>query len=155
MIFSQPLNSGPNLSAIAYFVWWAIPCVAAIALVTAWKRLDRLMRDCVIVTIIYAGLSLLQSAHRSDMGHLIQSVAPCYVLVAFVAGRLRAGAGAWRIGGLAALAVGMAISIWAGLVEYSVGWINTRAVHDFTYFYAHRPATFVERLARNSRVCRT
>jgi hypothetical protein len=144
--FSQPLAGGPNLSALAYFIWWAVPGVAVIALIAGWKRLDRPMRCCAIITIIYAGLSLLQSAHRSEVGHLIQAVAPCYVLLAFVAGMLAKRFGALRIGSLAMMAVCMGVSVWAGLVEHSMGQINPEVVHDFAYFYAHRPGTFVERL---------
>jgi len=145
MNFSQSLTSGVNLSAAAYFIWWAVPVVAVAVLAAAWKRLDTRMRRCAIVTIIYAGLCLLQSAHRSDYGHLIQAIVPCYALVAFVAGAIW-GSGALRIGAIAALATGMAISVSAGLVEHSLGQINPSVVHDFAYFYAHRPATYLARL---------
>ena len=147
--FSRPLGSGPNLSAMTFFIWWAMPLVAMVALLIGWRRLNRPMRCMAGVAILYAALSLLQSAHRSDHGHLIQAVLPCYVLAAFVAGMIlkspRA-ASAWKVSALMAMALAMSVSVWTGMVEHSSGDINPNILHDFTYFYAHRPATYITRL---------
>jgi hypothetical protein len=144
--FSNSITDGENLSAISYFIWWAMPCAGAAALIAGWNRLSRPMRSSVMVTILYAALSLLQSSHRSEQAHLIQSVVPGYALVAFVAGALLVKWNAWRIIATAALAVSMAISIWAGAVKHTMGQINPRFIHDLTDLYAHPPKIFVARL---------
>lgn len=143
---AQSLVGGANLSAMAYLIWWSVPAVAAIALAANWKRLEKPMRSCVIVAIIYAALSLLQSAHRSETGHLIQSIGPGYVLVAFVAAMLATKFGPLQIASLAGIAACMGVSIWAGHVEHTMGEINPEVAHDYAHFYAHRPAAFIERL---------
>ena len=148
--FSQSFSSVANLSASAFFVWWMIPVLATVVLLFRYQRFDRDRRTMILVTIVYAFLCLLQSAHRSDPGHLIQAIVPCYVLVAFlVKMALSFSSGPRAIGGLVAvagLAAAMMISICA---EYSGGWIaspNWGVMHDYAYFYAHRPATYVARL---------
>jgi hypothetical protein len=146
--FSQSLGAAGNLSAIGYCIWWSIPAIAVVVLLAGWGRLEPPTRRCAAVTTIFAALSLLQSAHRSDYGHLTEALAPCYVLLAFIAGaivtsRSRA---IWRGMTLGMLAAGIAICIWVGVVEHSFGQFNDRVLHDYTFFYAHRPAVYLRRL---------
>jgi hypothetical protein len=147
---AQPLTSVSNLSAAVFLIWWVIPVIAAIVLLFTFRKFDLEKRAMLLVTIVYAVLCLLQSAHRSDPGHLIQAIVPCYVLVAFFARMALLFTSTPRaIGGVfatAGLACAMALSICA---EYSGGWLSVprwSVIHDYTYFYAHRPDIYVARL---------
>jgi len=81
-----PWRHPSNLNALAYAFWWGVPLVAVV-LVVAWRRRhDRETGLLAVVTTIFAALSLLQSAHRSEYGHLTQALLPSYALLAFVLG---------------------------------------------------------------------
>jgi hypothetical protein len=147
--FGQPVFSGVNLSTAAYFLWWSVPVVAACTLFLTWKGAEPVRRRLAIVTIVYAALSLLQSAHRSDHGHLIQAIAPCYALLAFIASTVAGRSIAIRVPALTAVAGAMMISLCADFVTHASGELNSHVVHDFGFYYAHKPQAFVSRLREN------
>ncbi len=81
---SKSWLSVENRVAYSYAFWFAIPVISAAVLRLQWERLEPILRKEIVVTIVLAGLCLLQATHRSGYGHLIQSVACCYVLLGFL-----------------------------------------------------------------------
>jgi len=71
---------------------------------------------------------------------------PGWALVAFIAAVLAAKLQAPRIVALSALAMGMIICVWAGIVQHTMGQLNPHFARDFSEFYANRPQIFVARL---------
>jgi hypothetical protein len=143
-----PWNSPTNLEAYTFLIWWSLPLVGAAILLTRGRQLDAMTRNRGVVTVAFAGLCLLQSAHRSELHHLMQSLAVSYVLAATVVSQLIDifPSIAWRrLVSLIALALG-GTSVAAGATIGSISGGSIKSVASYPRFYFCDRAEFVHRL---------
>ncbi|MEO7134419.1 MAG: hypothetical protein ABI024_09370, partial [Vicinamibacterales bacterium] len=103
------LFSMSNARFVSLVYFWTLP-VACAAIVWRTRRSAAIVGDwrMVIVTVILAQLTLLQSVHRSDHRHLVEAIPASLVLVAWLTAMatsaVRAGDRRVRLAGAAGLA---------------------------------------------------
>lgn len=112
--------SGPTLLFLAVY---SLPVLAAVLLTALNRRLDQADKALGWMVTLMAGVTLGQSIHRSDVSHLLQTMAPAFILVAVC----------WRLFGKLAVApfargvLRGATVLWvmvpATAVAVSSGWI--------------------------------
>jgi len=81
----------PNVRAVVFRLFLGVPTLAALVLALKWKRLSQTDRGCLLVTVIMGHLTLLQSMHRSEWGHLLQAIPVSIVLLAWLASQASKG----------------------------------------------------------------
>jgi hypothetical protein len=144
-----PWNSPTNLEAYAFLTWWLLPIVGGLTLLVRWRRLDTGLQKRGVVTIVFGALCLLQSAHRSELHHLMQSLAVSYVLAALVVSQMIDvfPSIAWRcIVSPIALALG-GTSVAAGWTIGSISGGSIKSVVSYPRFYLCDRVEFVRRVA--------
>jgi hypothetical protein len=148
----QRWNSPANLEAYAFLIWWTLPLWGAALLLLRWRRIDDVLRRGGVVTVILSALCLLQSAHRSEFHHLMQALAPSYVLAAFVAGQLLGinRSIAWSSAVTAILLLPAGVSVAAGWSIGSISGGSLKSVVSYPRFYFHDRREFVRRVGEKT-----
>jgi hypothetical protein len=145
-------NAPVNLEAFAFYIWWLLPIIAVVITVMRWRAMDELLRRRAVVTIILSALCLLQSAHRSEYNHLMQALAPSYVLAAFVVAQLidavQSTPARVTIASVAVVLAG--VSVAAGAATVSLAGGSLKAIPNYRKFYLHDRQTFVARMGERS-----
>jgi hypothetical protein len=116
-----PLAAAPNVTFFLFACFYALPPIALLA--ALWPGVCRDVRERrrMVTAAVLAQAMLVHAAHRSDYSHLSQAIAICFVLCAWLAGRVlsyRVPNGAAR--GFTALAWTALLStvvvlLWAGI----------------------------------------
>lgn len=78
----HPLLHWSGAASAIYLGWYMLPVLSAMSLATSRGALPGAEFKVGVVTTFLAALCLLQSAHRADIGHLLQGGAPSLLLLA-------------------------------------------------------------------------
>jgi|GEM_PF-3032097 len=81
---SAPIFGLNNGTFYAYIYFHLIPTGSLIVLLLRRKSMTYSQKIQVLLSIILAQLTLIQSLHRADYGHLLQSIPICFVLIAWL-----------------------------------------------------------------------
>lgn len=144
-------NAPYNLQAYTFLLWWSLPLIAGLILLAGWSRIELTLRRRAVVVVAMSALCLIQSAHRSDYNHLIQALAPSYVLAAFVVSQLMESFAQLTIirAGVAVMALMLAgLSVFTGAATGSLGAGTIAVFSHYARFHFRDRAEFVVRSGR-------
>lgn len=148
---SLPLYSAHNMCALSYILWYFIPIATLLLLFIRRNVLDSTYLTKALCTTLFAVLCLIQSAHRSGFGHLIQAISCCYILMGFLLNEAIVLYQETRFGRWPTVLL-LAYSITTSFVSVSTSYITTGAsptsrsgLKYFVKFYMHRAPEFLHR----------
>jgi len=154
---SQPLHAPNNVTWMLFVCFYALPPLTLLVALWPAARREPAERRRIVAAVALAQGVLLHAAHRSDYSHMLQAIAPCFVLCAWLAGRLWRPAGAYgararivRVGAAAGLTGAVLVAVAAGVGVG--GWPSPYAGIGLLAWREHalQPAALLERLAAQS-----
>ena len=84
--FTESVISNGNITFGLFVFYNIIPATSLAVLFTLKEKLSQNEKYKIFATLILAQLTLIQAAHRSDFGHLLQSIPIGFVLIAWLLG---------------------------------------------------------------------